>query len=127
MWQCHPLRAGPRRIIASRACDEVPEGAIANLGIGMPEGVARIAAERGLLSRFTLTVESGSGITVYASVIGAYQTGESSVASSLLAERALVELRLNLQKLRVDHAIAWARVEEIVGRPVDAVEGPTHE
>jgi propionate CoA-transferase len=54
-----PLPAGPRRIIASRACDEVPDGAIANLGIGMPEGIARIAAERGLLNRFTLTVESG--------------------------------------------------------------------
>jgi len=32
---------------------------IANLGIGMPEGIARIAAERGLLQHLTLTVESG--------------------------------------------------------------------
>ena len=48
-----------RRIIASRACDELPRGAIANLGIGMPEGIARIAAERGLLDQVTLTVESG--------------------------------------------------------------------
>jgi propionate CoA-transferase len=54
-----PLPMGPRRIIAARACDEVPAGAIANLGIGMPEGVARMAAERGWLDRFTLTVESG--------------------------------------------------------------------
>jgi len=52
-----PLDA--RRIIAARACDEVPEGAVANLGIGMPEGIARVAGERGLLERFTLTVESG--------------------------------------------------------------------
>ncbi|MFN0053820.1 MAG: acyl CoA:acetate/3-ketoacid CoA transferase [Planctomycetales bacterium] len=48
-----------RRIIASRACDELPDGAIANLGIGMPEGIAIAAAERGLLERVTLTVESG--------------------------------------------------------------------
>jgi propionate CoA-transferase len=48
-----------RRIIAARACDEIPRGAIANLGIGMPEGIARIAAERGKLRDFTLTVESG--------------------------------------------------------------------
>ena len=48
-----------RRIIAARACDELAKGAIANLGIGMPEGIARIAAERGLLDDITLTVESG--------------------------------------------------------------------
>ncbi len=54
-----PLPMDERRLIAARACDELPEGAIANLGIGMPEGIARIAGERGLLSRFTLTVESG--------------------------------------------------------------------
>jgi len=48
-----------RRIIAARACDELRPGAIANLGIGMPEGIARIAVERGLLDHVTLTVESG--------------------------------------------------------------------
>jgi len=53
------LAAGERRIICSRACDELPAGAIVNLGIGMPEGIAKIAAERGLTDHFTLTVESG--------------------------------------------------------------------
>jgi len=48
-----------RRIIAARACDELQPGMIVNLGIGMPEGIARIAAERDLLHHFTLTVESG--------------------------------------------------------------------
>lgn len=48
-----------RRIIAARACDELRPGDIANLGIGMPEGIARIAEERGLLNNVTLTVESG--------------------------------------------------------------------
>lgn len=48
-----------RRVIAARACDELRAGDIANLGIGMPEGVAQIAAERGLLQAVTLTVESG--------------------------------------------------------------------
>ena len=58
---CHPdpMPLDERRIIAVRACDELATGAIANLGIGMPEGVARIAAERGLLQSVTLTVESG--------------------------------------------------------------------
>ncbi len=53
------LPAGVRRIIASRACDELLAGAVANLGIGMPEGVALIAAERQMLDQITLTVESG--------------------------------------------------------------------
>ena len=54
-----PLPLDERRIIAARACDELPADAVANLGIGMPEGIARIAAERGLLRCVTLTVESG--------------------------------------------------------------------
>lgn len=53
------LPVDERRIIAARACDELRPGDIANLGIGMPEGVARIAAERGMLEDVTLTVESG--------------------------------------------------------------------
>ncbi len=48
-----------RRVIALRACDELQPGAIANLGIGLPEGIALVAAERRILSDVTLTVESG--------------------------------------------------------------------
>lgn len=54
-----PLPLDERRIIAARAADELRPGDIANLGIGMPEGIAVIAAERGLLEQVTLTVESG--------------------------------------------------------------------
>ncbi len=56
---CTPLPPGPRRIIANRACDELARGSTVNLGIGMPEGVARIAAERRMINEITLTVESG--------------------------------------------------------------------
>jgi propionate CoA-transferase len=54
-----PMEAGPRRIIACRSFLEIREGDVVNLGIGMPEGVARIARERRLLDRMTLTVEAG--------------------------------------------------------------------
>lgn len=48
-----------RRIIAERAARELRRGDIVNLGIGLPEGIAEVAQERGLLQRVTLTVESG--------------------------------------------------------------------
>ena len=58
----HPIdfiNVDERHIIAARACDELKPGSIANLGIGMPEGIARIAAARGILGSCTLTIESG--------------------------------------------------------------------
>lgn len=48
-----------RKIIARRAFMEVAPGSIVNLGIGVPEGVASVAAEEGALDQFVLTVESG--------------------------------------------------------------------
>lgn len=48
-----------RKIIGTRALREIREGDIVNLGIGLPESVAMVAAETGRLSEFTLTVESG--------------------------------------------------------------------
>jgi propionate CoA-transferase len=57
--QPEKMAPGVRRIIAARACDELLPGAIANLGIGIPEGVGLIAAERDILDQITLTLESG--------------------------------------------------------------------
>lgn len=54
-----PMANDERRVIAARACDEFTPGAVANIGIGIPEGIARVAAERGLLGAVTLTLESG--------------------------------------------------------------------
>lgn len=48
-----------RRLIAARALREIRPGDIVNLGIGLPEGVAIVAAETGRFGEFTLTVESG--------------------------------------------------------------------
>lgn len=48
-----------RKIIGRRALMEIRAGDIVNLGIGLPEAVAAVAAESGRLDEFTLTVESG--------------------------------------------------------------------
>ncbi|MBI4025683.1 MAG: malonate decarboxylase subunit alpha [Verrucomicrobia bacterium] len=48
-----------RKIIGRRALHEISSGDIVNLGIGLPEAVAFVAAEEGRLADFTLTVESG--------------------------------------------------------------------
>lgn len=48
-----------RKIIGRRALMEIRRDEIVNLGVGLPEAVAAIAAETGRLEEFTLTVESG--------------------------------------------------------------------
>ena len=67
-------------------------------------------AERTLLPQAT---------SAYESVLGAYAVGRVSAAAALLAHRELLEIALEALAARADHGRAWARLEAIVGQPVE--------
>ena len=54
-----PLDFGIRKLVARRAALELKPGLVVNLGIGIADGVANIAAEEGILEEFTFSIEMG--------------------------------------------------------------------
>lgn len=54
-----PFPLDQRKVVARRALAEVTSGDVVNLGVGIADGIAAVAAEEGFLDDFTLTIEQG--------------------------------------------------------------------
>lgn len=82
---------------------------------------AAISAVRGAQRRIELYRNTliPQAETTFQSVLGSYQSGRSTVAAALLAQRDLLELQLELARSRARHARAWAVLEAVVGRGVE--------
>ncbi len=77
-----PLEFNTRKFVARRAALELRPDLIVNLGIGMADGVANVAAEEGVLEKFTFSIEMGiiGGIPTKGITFGAAWNPECIIA-----------------------------------------------
>lgn len=55
---------------------------------------------------------------VYGSLLAAYASGQGTVAQLMLTQRDLLDLRILVLRVQVEHELAWSKLENLVGTPV---------
>ena len=67
-----PFPLSARKVVARRAFMELQGGSVINLGFGMPDGVAAVAAEEGFSDQVTMTIEQGiyGGVPAQGAIFG---------------------------------------------------------
>lgn len=81
----------------------------------------RDAARRVALHRDVLVPHA---TTAWESTLGSYAVGRAGIAEVLSAQRELIEHQVALEQARIEHARAWAELEELVGRELEALPEP---
>lgn len=76
-----PMKLDQRKVVARRAAMEMREGMVMNLGFGMPDGVAKVAAEEEISSYAKMTIEQGiiGGIPASGAIFGVAYNAESMI------------------------------------------------
>jgi outer membrane protein, heavy metal efflux system len=114
----HEIRAAEAEALALRA-DGDAAAQRAHAAVDEAMAMLRDSLRRAELNERVLLPQAEAA---YASVLGAYRTSRTSVASSLLAQRDLLEIRVEMEQARAEHAAAWAALERVVGRAVERKE-----
>ena len=84
----------------------------------------RDAKRRIDLYRNTLIPQAES---VYESLVGTYVSGKGTIASLLIAERDLLDLRIELSRIDTSFAKGWAALSNVVGHPVPSIPAQDEE
>lgn len=76
-----PMKLDQRKIVARRAAMEMRRGMVMNLGFGMPDGVAKVAAEENISDYAKMTIEQGivGGIPASGAIFGVAYNAEAMI------------------------------------------------
>lgn len=113
------VRAAEAGAVAARASRR---GAWLRVAAELESVVARLRETHERIVRYDGTLIPQAE-ALHDSVSAAYEVGRAGVSEVLLALEDELELRLELARARAEHALAWAELERLTGRTLDAVEG----